>query len=105
MLELPGGLAGLEWRRSGRARRVSLRIDPRGGAIIVTLPMRASRRAGMALVMNHTGWLADRLAALPEAFPFPDAATIPTRGPPSPGRAPPAPHPPGTGRPRRRVPA
>jgi predicted metal-dependent hydrolase len=82
MLELPGGLAVLEWRRSARARRVSLRIDPRGGAIIVTLPMRASRRAGMALVMNHTGWLADRLAALPDAIRFTDGAIIPIGGQP-----------------------
>jgi predicted metal-dependent hydrolase len=80
MLELPGGLAVLEWRRSARARRVSLRIDPRGGTIVVTLPMRASRRAGMALVMNHTDWLADRLAALPDAIRFTDGAIIPICG-------------------------
>ena len=81
MLELPGGPAVLEWRRSARARRVSLRIDPRGGAIVVTLPMRASRRAGMALVMSHTDWLADRLAALPDAVRFIDGAIIPIGGP------------------------
>lgn len=82
MLELPGGPAVLEWRRSARARRVSLRIDPRGGAIVVTLPMRASRRAGMALVMSHTDWLADRLAALPDAVRFIDGAIIPIGGQP-----------------------
>jgi predicted metal-dependent hydrolase len=82
MLDLPGGLAVLEWRRSATARRVSLRIDPRGGAIVVTLPMRASRRAGMALVMNHTDWLVDRLAALPDAIRFTDGAIIPIGGQP-----------------------
>ena len=82
MLELPGGLAVVQWRRSARARRVSLRIDPRGGAIVVTLPMRASRRAGMALLMNHVGWLADRLAALPDAVRFTDGAIIPIAGQP-----------------------
>ena len=82
MLELPNGLAVVEWRRSARAQRVSLRIDPRGGAIIVTLPMRASRRAGMALLMNHRDWLADRLAALPDAIRFADGAISPIAGEP-----------------------
>ncbi len=82
MLELPSGLAVVQWRRSARARRVSLRIDPRGGAIVVTLPMRASRRTGMALLMNHTDWLADRLAALPDAVRFTDGAIIPIAGEP-----------------------
>ena len=82
MLELPSGLVVVQWRRSARARRVSLRIDPRGGAIVVTLPMRASRRAGMALLMNHTQWLTDRLAALPDAVHFTDGAIIPIAGQP-----------------------
>ncbi len=82
LLELPNGPALVQWRRSARARRVSLRIDPRNGAIVVTLPMRASRRAGMALLMNHTDWLADRLAALPEAVRFTDGAIIPIAGQP-----------------------
>lgn len=82
MLELPSGLAVVQWRRSARARRVSLRIDPRGGAIVITLPMRATRRAGMALLMNHTDWLADRLAALPDAIRFADGAIIPIAGEP-----------------------
>ncbi len=82
MLDLPGGLAVVEWRRSARARRVSLRIDPRGGAIVVTLPMRASRGAGMALLMNHRDWIADRLAALPDAVRFTDGAVIPIAGQP-----------------------
>lgn len=79
-LELPCGPIAVQWRRSSRARRVSLRIDPRGGGIVVTLPMRASRRAGLALLMNHAGWLADRLAALPDAVRFVDGAIIPIGG-------------------------
>jgi predicted metal-dependent hydrolase len=81
-LALPSGLARVEWRRSSRARRVSLRIDPAGGAVIVTLPARASRKAGMALLMGHADWVSDRLAALPEAIVFDDGATVPFCGVP-----------------------
>src|ERR1700759_1388892 len=79
-LALPSGPARVEWRRSARARRVSLRIDPTGGAVIVTLPARATRKAGMALLMGHADWVANRLAALPELISFTDGATIPIGG-------------------------
>lgn len=77
MLMLPTGLTAVAWRRSARARRVSLRIDPRDGGIIVTLPARASRRAGLALLHSHIDWLTARLRALPGAVPFVDGAVIP----------------------------
>lgn len=79
-LTLPGGPARVEWRRSRRARRVSLRIDPRGGAVVVTLPPRAGRNAGMALLMDHADWVAERLAALPGVVSFADGALIPLHG-------------------------
>lgn len=79
LLELPSGQALVSWRRSARARRVSLRIDPRFGAVVVTLPPRASRGAGMALLMDHAGWVSDRLAALPDALPFVEGALVPIR--------------------------
>ena len=80
ILRLPGGPARVEWRRSRRARRISLRIDPRGGAVVVTLPPRTGRTAGMALLMNHADWVARRLAALPGPVPFADGATVPLHG-------------------------
>jgi predicted metal-dependent hydrolase len=79
---LPGGPARIEWRRSARARRVSLRIDPCDGTVVVTLPPRAGRRAGMALLMTHAHWVSNRLALLPEAVPFVDGAEVPVDGVP-----------------------
>jgi predicted metal-dependent hydrolase len=61
-----GRPAGLRWRRNSRARRVALRISPLDGEIIITLPPRASRHAGLALLRAHENWVADRLAALPK---------------------------------------
>ena len=80
ILRLPGGHARVEWRRSRRARRVSLRIDPREAAVVVTLPPRAGRTAGMSLLMNHAEWVVERLAALPLHIPFADGALVPLYG-------------------------
>jgi predicted metal-dependent hydrolase len=80
ILRLPGGPTRVEWRRSRRAQRVSLRIDPRGGLVVVTLPPRAARTAGMALLMDHAAWVTERLAALPGHIPFCDGALVPLHG-------------------------
>jgi predicted metal-dependent hydrolase len=80
LLTLPTGTAQIHWRRSQRARRVSLRIDPRDGAVVVTLPPRAGRPAGLALLRTHADWVTDRLAALPTAIAFTNDALIPLDG-------------------------
>ena len=81
-LALPGGEALVAWRRSPRARRVSLRIDPQQGSVIVTLPRRASRAAGMALLNDHADWVVGRLAALPVATVLAEGALVPLDGVP-----------------------
>src|ERR1700679_3364486 len=75
-LTLPGGPTRVQWRRNARARRVSLRIDPTEGMVVVTLPPRAAKRAGMSLLMTHASWVSDRLAQLPDAIRFVDGETI-----------------------------
>ena len=65
MLLLPSGEASVRWRRSRQARRVSLRIDTRAGTVVVTLPPRAAREAGLELLRLHANWVAGKLAALP----------------------------------------
>jgi predicted metal-dependent hydrolase len=72
----------VRWQRSARARRVSLRIDPRAGEVVVTLPMRAGRRAGMALLTAHAAWVMQRLAALAPPRPFVPGAEVPLGGEP-----------------------
>lgn len=81
-IALPTGPARVEWRRSARARRISLRIDPCGGAVVVTLPLRAARSAGVALLMNNAEWVAERLAQLPQAVPFAEGAEVSIAGVP-----------------------
>jgi predicted metal-dependent hydrolase len=80
LLSLPDGPARVAWRRSTRARRVSLRIDPCGGAVVVTLPPRAGRNAGMALLMDHAAWVSARLAALPDAVSLEPGSRVALHG-------------------------
>ncbi len=79
---LDGAPTLVRWRRSQRARRVSLRIDPRGGAVVVTLPPRATRALGLRLLTSHAGWVQNRLSALPGRIPFTHGASIPFCGTP-----------------------
>jgi predicted metal-dependent hydrolase len=85
-IPLQRGEARVAWKRHPRARRVSLRIDPRAGSVVITLPRRGSRRAGMDLLMTHAAWVEDRLAALPDAVPFIDGAWLPVDDMPRPIR-------------------
>lgn len=70
----------VRWRRSTRAQRVSMRVCPRDGAVMMTLPPGEGRRAGLALLKEHGGWVMDRLAALAPATPFTPGVLVPIGG-------------------------
>ncbi len=75
-IALPGRTAPIIWRRSARARRISLRIEPRRGGVIVTLPTRASIASGRAVLQTYRDWVAERLDRLPASVALGDGATI-----------------------------
>jgi predicted metal-dependent hydrolase len=79
MVPVQGALIAVAFKRSARARRVSLRIDPAQG-VVITLPMRASRRAGLALLHAHEEWVSERLEALPQPLALRHGATVPVHG-------------------------
>ena len=72
----PSAQIPVRWRPSTRARRVSLRICPREGAVVVTLPPRSGRRAGLALIREHEAWVRERLAALSPMVEFAPGAEL-----------------------------
>jgi predicted metal-dependent hydrolase len=82
LVPVRGALATVAFRRSARASKISLRIDASQGGIVITLPMRASRRAGLSLLQTHEAWVAEKLAALPSALPFKAGAIVPVCGAP-----------------------
>jgi predicted metal-dependent hydrolase len=77
-----GREASLRWRRSARARRIGLRIDPVAGDIVITLPPRGSRRVGLSLLREHEAWIAAKLDALPMALRIEAGGVIPLHGRP-----------------------
>lgn len=72
----------VEWRRSPRARRISLRLDARSGRVVLTLPARATRAAGLAALQTHAVWIAERLQRLPAMVQFVEGAVVPVHGAP-----------------------
>jgi len=81
MVPVQGALIAVAFKRSSRARRVSLRIDPAQG-VVITLPLRSSRRAGLALLHAHEDWVSERLEALPQKLALEPGATVPVHGRP-----------------------
>ncbi|MXV36647.1 DUF45 domain-containing protein [Saccharibacter sp. EH611] len=53
------------WKNAPRAKRLSLRIDIQSKAVVITLPPRASRKQGIALLHSQAHWISEALAALP----------------------------------------
>jgi predicted metal-dependent hydrolase len=54
-------------RRSDRARRVRVRVDPRDGTVEVVLPRRAPAREAASAIAELGGWIARRRAEVAQA--------------------------------------
>ena len=67
-------------RRSARARRMILRMDAARGGPVLTLPASGNLAEARRFLDSHSGWLASRLARLPQARPFADDTLFPLRG-------------------------
>lgn len=80
-LDLGGRSVAVTIRRSAQARRLSLRVDPVRGVVMV-LPALASLREGERFLLAHRVWVAERLARLPGAVALADGATVPLGGVP-----------------------
>jgi predicted metal-dependent hydrolase len=67
-------------RRVANARRMRLSIDPRDGAVRLTLPRRASERAGRAWAETKRAWVEEQIAKLPRQRSIAPGEHIPFRG-------------------------
>lgn len=65
-----------------RARRLSLRVDPINGCIVLVKPLRVSKKAAIAFAHEKADWIADRLKELVSPVPFQDGVAIPIQGMP-----------------------
>jgi predicted metal-dependent hydrolase len=79
-LTFAGREVPLELRVSSRARRLSLRLDPGRGGLVLTLPEGLPVEHGLDFLDRQSGWIAGRLALLPQRVPFADGALVPILG-------------------------
>lgn len=63
-----------------RARRVSLRVDPVQGCIVLVRPPRMSERLVLSFVASRKDWIAKHLQDLEPPIPLCDGAVVPYRG-------------------------
>ncbi|MDB5510895.1 MAG: metal-dependent hydrolase [Enterovirga sp.] len=69
-------------RRRPGVRRITLRVSSATGLIALTLPVHTPLRAARAFADSHGGWIAARVARIPERLGFEPGATVPLRGVP-----------------------
>ncbi len=77
---LEDGEIALEIRRDRRARRMNLRLDAGGEAVILTLPAHAADTDGLDFVSQHADWIAAKLASQMPRRLFTAGTVIPYRG-------------------------
>ncbi len=81
-LVVDGRLVPVKIRRNTRAGRMSLRVDPQDGSVVLVLPPHLATSHGLAFAMSKADWLASRLAALPANIPFADGMELSLLGVP-----------------------
>ncbi|MGE0660168.1 MAG: M48 family metallopeptidase [Reyranellaceae bacterium] len=67
-------------RRSARARRISLRVSPRSGALELVLPARASLAAGLRFAATQARWIERHAARLIEPCRLQPGIVLPLAG-------------------------
>lgn len=67
-------------RRSGRARRMSLRISGLDGRVSLTLPKSAKMHEAQSFLQEQEGWIRSHLKAQPSTIPLRPDAMLPVEG-------------------------
>ena len=76
------GQVALQIVRSPRARRMRLRVDRRTGAVLLTVPPRASERKALAWAAGHAEWIEKQLETVKPPARLLPGATLPLYGEP-----------------------
>jgi predicted metal-dependent hydrolase len=80
--EAGGRRASLTLRVSPRARVLRLRVDRRTGAVVLTLPPRASKRRAIEWAEGHRAWIERQLGEVAAAERIMPGASVPLEGEP-----------------------
>ncbi len=77
-----GAVYRVALRRRAAARRLTLRVSSATGEAVLTIPERTDLAAARRFVEAHGGWIAARLARLPDRVPLEPGRAVPLRGVP-----------------------
>lgn len=80
LFEGGGHRRALTIKRYPRARAFRLRVDPRDGRILLSMPHRGSAAKARKWAESQRGWIEERLAQLPRPHPIAADTTLPYRG-------------------------
>lgn len=83
VIDVDGQPVALSVRRSRRARRLYLRVDPAAPAdfpVELVLPRGVALAEGLRFARDMAGWVARRLKALPATVPFADGTPLEVGG-------------------------
>lgn len=72
----------LRLKPTKRARRVTLRLNPKERHVDLVVPLRYKKDAVLTFAYDHSGWIMTQLAKLPRPVPFTHGAEIPLFGTP-----------------------
>ena len=67
-------------KRSKRARRLALRLDPKDRTFHLVIPSGMSLKRAQRFAEEHDSWMVERLNELPEPVPFEDGSILPILG-------------------------
>ena len=74
------GPQSVEVRRDRRARRLTLRVEPRDTAVVITVPPWTSTAEVEAMVRSRAAWIRARLADMGPVIPFAPGYAVPVHG-------------------------
>lgn len=80
VVEVSGRALPVVIRRLERARRMTMRLAPDGSEVRISIPRWTRSAEALTFAQSRRDWLAKQLAALPDASPMADGATITFRG-------------------------
>jgi predicted metal-dependent hydrolase len=78
--EAGGKRVPLELKLSPRARAMRLRVDPRTGQVVLTVPKRVSRRRALEWAAGHSEWVETQLARVAPPLRIRPGAMVPLYG-------------------------
>lgn len=80
MLDVAGTIITVALKRNVRARRLTLRMDRKPNAAIMTIPRRVSRKEALAFAERSAGWIAKQLLRQSQGTEIAHGSQVPLRG-------------------------